>query len=263
MSAANIKDVERYLLSGERIVVAVRRHWATLAEPAGTAVVGFLVAAALALRVDDRFGQVSDLVWWLWFALVARLVFYVYEWRHEWFVATDRRLLLIYGFIIRKVDMMPLKKVTDMTYDRSILGRLLGYGTFVLESAGQDQALSRVGFVPPPDETYALIVGQIFYRDGDETDPPADDADEDDLPVSGTNGQEDDPTRRLAWPRSRGRTQRTRRGTHRSGSEDDTESLFLDDLSAQSRGSTLYSSSQTHKGPVDEYRPDTTGWWHR
>ena len=32
------------------------------------------------------------------------------------------------------VAMMPLLKVTDMTYDRSLLGRIVGYGTFVLES---------------------------------------------------------------------------------------------------------------------------------
>ena len=58
--------------------------------------------------------------------------------------------------------MMPLTKVTDMTYERSILGRLLGYGTFVLESAGQDQALSRIDHVPNSDENYRKIIAEIF-----------------------------------------------------------------------------------------------------
>ena len=34
--------------------------------------------------------------------------------------------------------MMPLAKVTDMSFQRSPIGRILGYGEFILESAGQD-----------------------------------------------------------------------------------------------------------------------------
>ena len=84
------------------------------------------------------------------------------EWRHDWFVATDKRLLLFYGFITRKVSMMPLIKVTDMSYERSVPGRLLGYGRFVMESAGQDQALHEVNWVPEPDHNYRVICAEIF-----------------------------------------------------------------------------------------------------
>jgi hypothetical protein len=77
-------------------------------------------------------------------------------------VATDKRFLLFYGFISRRVAMMPLLKVTDMTYDRSILGRILGYGKFVLESAGQDQALSTIDHVPDADTHYHAICTQLF-----------------------------------------------------------------------------------------------------
>ena len=80
----------------------------------------------------------------------------------DWFVATDKRFLLFYGFIRRRVAMMPLLKVTDMTYDRSILGRILGYGNFVLESAGQDQALSNIDHVPDADTHYRAICTQLF-----------------------------------------------------------------------------------------------------
>ena len=84
------------------------------------------------------------------------------QWRHDWFVATDKRLLLFYGFITRKVAMMPLMKVTDMSYERSVPGRILGYGRFVMESAGQDQAMHRVNWVPEPDHHYRVICAEIF-----------------------------------------------------------------------------------------------------
>ena len=61
--------------------------------------------------------------------------------------------------------MMPLRKVTDMTYERSVLGRLLGYGEFIMESAGQDQALSRVPYLPRPDSLY-LEVSQLLFGRG-------------------------------------------------------------------------------------------------
>jgi hypothetical protein len=44
--------------------------------------------------------------------------------------------------------MMQLTKVTDMTFQRSPIGRLLGFGEFILESAGQDQALTNLGYLP-------------------------------------------------------------------------------------------------------------------
>ena len=46
--------------------------------------------------------------------------------------------------------MMPLTKVTDMSFKRSFPGRLLGYGEFIVESAGQDQALRNVRIYSVP-----------------------------------------------------------------------------------------------------------------
>ena len=34
---------------------------------------------------------------------------------------------------------MPLVKVTDMSFQRSTMGRLLGYGEFILESAARSR----------------------------------------------------------------------------------------------------------------------------
>ena len=156
------RELDRYLLDGERLVTAVHQHWGKVAEPVASA----LASGALALWVDAhipaRFGLVGTILWWAWFVVVGRAAYRVAEWRHDWFVATDKRLLLFYGFITRKVSMMPLSKVTDMSYTRSIPGRLLGYGRFVMESAGHDQALREVHWVPSPDANYRAICTEIF-----------------------------------------------------------------------------------------------------
>lgn len=70
--------------------------------------------------------------------------------------------------ITQKVALMPLAKVTDVSYNRSPPGRLLGYGIFVMESAGQDEALHRVRWVPDPDHTYRAICVEILGVDDHE-----------------------------------------------------------------------------------------------
>jgi len=152
----------RYLLDGERIVTAVHQHWAKIAAPVAAVAAGLVVVLALDSSLPASLGLVANLLWWAWFVLVGRSLWRVLEWRHDWFVATDKRLILTYGLITHKVAMMPLTKVTDMSYNRSLLGRLLGYGTFVMESAGQDQALHRVKWVADPDHTYRAICAEIF-----------------------------------------------------------------------------------------------------
>jgi hypothetical protein len=63
--------------------------------------------------------------------------------------------------------MMPLAKVTDMSFERSAWGRILGYGEFILESAGQNQALDRVNHLPYPEQLYLEVCGLIFKDTGD------------------------------------------------------------------------------------------------
>jgi membrane protein YdbS with pleckstrin-like domain len=167
--------LNRALLDDERIVIADHQHWAKVAEPVASVVAGLVLVLAIDSSLPASLSALANIFWWAWFVLVGRAIWKVLEWRHDWFVATDKRLILTYGLITQKVAMMPLAKVTDMSYNRSPLGRLLGYGAFVMESAGQDQALHRVGWVADPDPTYRAICAEMFGVDNHE---PVLDADE-------------------------------------------------------------------------------------
>ena len=157
-------ELERYLVADEVVIVSVRRHWFHLFRQISLAVVATLVAFWVEANVPlNGGGQILQNLSWLgWWLAIGWLVWEVLNWRRDWFVATDKRFLLFFGFIRRKVAMMPLLKVTDMTYDRSLLGRIVGYGTFVLESAGQEQAMSRIDHVPDADQHYKAICTQLF-----------------------------------------------------------------------------------------------------
>lgn len=154
--------LDRYLLDGEQIVTAAHHHWARIAVPVMSVFAGLILVLVLDSLIPASLGPLANLLWWGWLVVVGWAVWELLKWRHDWFVATDKRLILTYGLITQKVGMMPLAKVTDMSYTRSPMGRLLGYGTFVMESAGLDQALRKVRWVDNPDHTYRAICAEIF-----------------------------------------------------------------------------------------------------
>jgi uncharacterized membrane protein YdbT with pleckstrin-like domain len=154
--------VNRYLLPHEHQVITVRRHPAVLIKPIAVALTGLAIAAVISTTIAQHNGTAVAAVWIVWGVLLLWLVYKVVEWSVDYFIVTSRRMLLATGVFTRKVAMMPLVKVTDMSFQRSALGRLLGYGEFILESAGQDQALRVVDHLPYPEQLYLEVCGLIF-----------------------------------------------------------------------------------------------------
>jgi uncharacterized membrane protein YdbT with pleckstrin-like domain len=155
-------SVNKYLLPHERQVITVHQHPAVLIRPIFEALVGLAIAGWLSSSVSRGNNAVILVIWILWGIVLLRLVGKVLEWSVNYFVVTSQRMMLATGVVVRKVNMIPLTKVTDMSFQRSTLGRLLGYGEFILESAGQDQALRIVDHVPYPEQLYLEVCGLIF-----------------------------------------------------------------------------------------------------
>jgi len=155
-------SVNKYLLPHERQVISVHQHPAVLIRPIFEVLLGLAIAGWLSNSVAHGNGTVILVIWILWGLLLLRLVWKVIDWSLNYFVITSQRLLLSKGFPTRKVNMMPLAKVTDMSFQRSPMGQILGYGEFIVESAGQDQALRNVDHLPYPEQLYLEVCGLIF-----------------------------------------------------------------------------------------------------
>jgi uncharacterized membrane protein YdbT with pleckstrin-like domain len=154
--------VNRYLLPHERQVVSVHQHPVVLSRRSFLVFVGFVIAAWLSISVAPGNGTALLIIWLLWGVLLVRLAVKIVDWSLNYFVVTSQRLLLAQGFIVRKVNMMPLAKVTDMSFQRTVVGQILGYGEFIVESAGQDQALRNIRFLPHPEQLYLEVCALIF-----------------------------------------------------------------------------------------------------
>jgi uncharacterized membrane protein YdbT with pleckstrin-like domain len=160
-------SVNRYLLPHERQVITVHQHPAVLIRPIFEVLVGLAIAGWLTTVFAKNNGTAILVIWILWGLVFLRLAIKVFEWGETYFVVTSQRFILATGLLTRKVNMMPLSKVTDMSFQRSTMGRILGYGEFILESAGQDQALTRVDHLPYPEQLYLEVCGLIFKDSGD------------------------------------------------------------------------------------------------
>src|ERR1700722_11463130 len=159
-------SVNRYLLPHERQVISVHEHPAVLIGPIALVLLGLAIAGFLSnSSITNSNGTAILVIWLLWVVLLLWLGVKIWDWAVNYFVVTSERLILAKGVVVRNVGMLPLTKVTDMSFRRSTIGRFLGYGEFIVESAGQDQALRNVKFIPYPEQLYLEVCGLIFKEE--------------------------------------------------------------------------------------------------
>lgn len=155
----------------EREVVRLRAHAASLAAPAAVllavaAPLGWAVGSAEP-RLRTGAGVLAAVVvtWWV-------LRPFVRWWTTTW-TLTTHRLSLRWGVLSRHGRDVPLRRVADLSLRRSVLQRLVGSGTVIIEIAGRDgEAQERVVLddVPQARRVYAelarLTAGRAREEDG-------------------------------------------------------------------------------------------------
>lgn len=157
------QQVDRHLLrdEGEHVVDLVRHHGIVYALPS-TELVGVASLWLLAL-----FGPIS----WGWvflllsFVLLGHAVFVTARERRDVFVITNMRVFRASGVFNVKIATMPITRILDITVDKPLLGRLLGYGHFIFESAAQAQGLRDIRTVARPDER-DMAIQRVVQRSG-------------------------------------------------------------------------------------------------
>jgi membrane protein YdbS with pleckstrin-like domain len=156
--------VARYLFPTERYRGEWKKHWIHLTTPlligtAATFLLGYLSGFLARQQVS---GGMTTIVVIIWLGVMGYVAWQIGDWYFDRFILTNKRVMVVTGIVTRKVGMMPLLRVTDMKYEQTPLGRALNYGTFVLESAGQDQALREVKHLPNPNELYLRVVEEMY-----------------------------------------------------------------------------------------------------
>jgi uncharacterized membrane protein YdbT with pleckstrin-like domain len=156
-------DIRRHPLRDVGVVIVdeVRRHWVAYVRPALEA----LVALALLFTLPVVH---ADLAWFpflLAVLLVLHAAWSTLQNRVDRFVITNMRVFRVHGVLSREQATMPLSRILDITVAKPLIGRILGYGHFVFESAAQEQGLRDIRFVGRPDER-DLAIQRVVQRSG-------------------------------------------------------------------------------------------------
>ena len=140
---------ENVLTSGERVELKMRPHWR---EVFVAVLLGVLLLAILVYLVrvtpDDTTGN-----WIQWIVVGLAVIIAVFlviapivRWLTTHYVVTTHRVLVRRGVLTKTGKDITLSKITDVSFERTLLDRLTGSGTLRIESAGDS-----------PDETFRAI----------------------------------------------------------------------------------------------------------
>ena len=131
---------ETALAPGEQLVLRLHPHWKTVVRP--VLVLVLIVAACLLLLILlplGQYGAVSRLAVAV-LGLLAAIIWAavpLMRWRVTTYELTTRRLRLRTGLMTRLGRDFPLLRISDVSFSRGPLDRLLGCGRLIVESAGE------------------------------------------------------------------------------------------------------------------------------
>jgi|GEM_PF-631712 len=136
---------DNLLVQGERVVVNKRPHWKVLILPTVFFILIIGASAALAAWLNSGDWQYkSTAIWVIVAAAVIALVVLVLvpfiRWRTEHFVITNHHVFFRSGLLSRREHQIPLGQIANMETEVTFWGRLMGYGSLIVESSA-DQPL--------------------------------------------------------------------------------------------------------------------------
>ncbi|MFW6775539.1 PH domain-containing protein [Nocardioides sp. CPCC 205120] len=163
IAAVTDPDIARHLLrdEGEVIVDEVRHHWVSFVVPV------LVCLLAVALLASVPFLPLD----WGWFPILlagvvaAWGVYKVLVVHMDRFVVTNMRVYRVHGVFSQQLATVPLTRILDITVKKPLVGRVLGYGHFVFESAAQAQGLREIRYVGRPDQR-DLSIQRVVQRSG-------------------------------------------------------------------------------------------------
>jgi hypothetical protein len=155
--------VRRHLISdeGEVVIDEVRHHWVVFTVP----MLEVVLAAALLLTMATTAIGGQPVLLAIVLVLLGHAFWQFLTQHRDRFVVTNMRVMRIRGVFSQTVATTPIARVLDITLQKPIIGRMLGYGHFVFESAAQDQGFREIKWVSRPDDR-DLTIQRVIQRTG-------------------------------------------------------------------------------------------------
>jgi uncharacterized membrane protein YdbT with pleckstrin-like domain len=163
------------LNDGEHIILSTRTHVKALLVPAVVLIIVAGLAGYLSsLPSGENAGVWRTVVWVVAGALIAWFTVAPFlRWLLTTYTFTSRRLITRSGVFTRRGHDIPLNRISDISYEKSLVDRMFGCGTLVVSDASE---LGRVELRDIPRvEQAQLTVSDELYRGTDASTPRSDD----------------------------------------------------------------------------------------
>ena len=145
---------ENVLAKGERVERSLHPHWLTVVVPTlfGLVLTALCVVVVLATP-DDTTGnriQLIAIIVLVLFALPLVVVPFL-RWRTTHYVITTHRVMVRKGIVSKSGKDITLSKITDVSFQQTLLDRIIGAGSLHIESAG-DSPDENLSYIPRSNE---------------------------------------------------------------------------------------------------------------
>ena len=155
----------RLLNEGERIVLSTRTHVKALLLPAVVLIVVAGLAGYLSSLPDgDNAGTWR---WVIWVIVALILVWFVVkpflDWLLTTYTFTNRRLITRTGILTRRGHDIPMNRISDISYEKSLVDRMFGCGTLIVSDASE-QGLVPLKDIPRVEAAQLRISDELFHR---------------------------------------------------------------------------------------------------
>lgn len=159
------------LTEDEKIVLEFHPHWSTLVSTIFWAVVAIVVAGVVIFFIPDGGAQtiIRLIVGAIGIVAVIVVGFLPFlRWVTTTYTLTNRRFVMRHGILSRAGRDIPLTRVNDVSFHHSLIERMLGTGTLVIESAGEhgQLVLKKIPRVEYTQNQLYRIVEELTDGDG-------------------------------------------------------------------------------------------------
>lgn len=157
---------ENVLARGEKVEKSLHPHWLTVALPTVVAVMLLAIGVAVAaLTPDDRTGNTIQ---WVVVAIIVLaaipLVLVPFlRWRTTHYVITSHRVMVRRGILTKSGKDITLSKITDVSFEQTLLDRIINAGSLRIESAGDspDEMLRNI----PHSNVAQQLINRLIDED--------------------------------------------------------------------------------------------------
>jgi uncharacterized membrane protein YdbT with pleckstrin-like domain len=159
------------LTEDEKIVLEFHPHWSTLVATIFWAIVAVAITGVVIFFIPDGGAQtlirlIVGAVGIVAIIVVGFLPFL--RWVTTSYTLTNRRFVMRHGILSRSGRDIPLIRVNDVSFQHNLIERILGTGTLVVESGGENGqlVLAKIPRVEHTQSTLYRIVEELTDGDG-------------------------------------------------------------------------------------------------